>query len=194
MIRFNQEQGNRRARYLFWAQLKSRKGSFLPLAPRNWSRNDILSGKTAHLLWSRVLCVATFSTEWNNIEVLLLCFHTTCYVRRTLWRVLNQMSLTEGFYTFVRVVIHRKNFQKNTFHHWNSCKIYQELLGAQTMFGPAIALCAYLKDVYFSFDKQSVVWRKIAVFLCWCGEAFLVCFFSSMIHLDKQILSHPPSQ
>ena len=122
----------------------------------------------------------------------MLCLRTTCYVRRILRRVLNQRSLTEGFYTFVRVVIHRKNFQKNLLYHWYSCKIYQELLGAQTMFGLAIALCAYLKDVYFSFDKQSVVWRKIAVFLCYCGETFLVFFLLN--DPFGQILSYPPSQ
>ena len=60
------------------------------------------------------------------------------------------------------------------------------------MFGLAIALCAYIKDVYFSFDKQSVVWRKIAVFLCYCGETFLVFFLLN--DPFGQILSHPPSQ
>ena len=66
VIRFNQEQGNRRARYLFSSQLKSRKGSFLPLAPRYRSQNYIMSGKTAILWWTRVLWVPTFSTEWEH--------------------------------------------------------------------------------------------------------------------------------
>ena len=66
VIRFNQERGTRRARYLFSAQLMSRKGSFLPLAPRYRSQNYIMSGKTAILWWTRVLWVPTFSTEWEQ--------------------------------------------------------------------------------------------------------------------------------